>query len=153
MTDGRPYGVFPARGTANQGLPPLAINDSPSGAKQHSATYTLDTGRKLMTRINTRALGAVGLVFLGMALIVDCTAEEKEAEDKAKLESALTKGWEQYQAALKAGLELDMPGAGKGPISHVSLFSEYAKVFYLPLNGLSQFSTPSRFSFLSLVAN
>ena len=41
VTDGRPSGAFPSRGAANQGLPPLAINGCPSGAKQHSATGPL----------------------------------------------------------------------------------------------------------------
>lgn len=48
-------------------------------------------------------------------------------------ESIFANAVSSYSAAMKNGLNLDKPGAGKSPISHASLFLKYKNVFYLPI--------------------
>lgn len=50
-------------------------------------------------------------------------------------ESIFTKAVSVYYAATNSGLNLDKAGAGRGAISHTSLFVEYKHVFYLPIEG------------------
>jgi hypothetical protein len=47
-------------------------------------------------------------------------------------ERSFREALDQYRDVLGAGFDLRKPGAGQGPISHVSLFKDYAHVFYLP---------------------
>jgi HEAT repeat protein len=45
---------------------------------------------------------------------------------------AFSRGVHFFKMAIAAGFKLSKPGAGMGPISHVSLFEKYSRVFYLP---------------------
>ena len=71
----------------------------------------------------------IPLLLLGLA---GCAAPAPlpESPDEVSFREAL----DQYKDAVNSGgFDLRKPGAGHGPISHVSLFKEYARFFYLPL--------------------
>ena len=75
---------------------------------------------------------AAFLVLLAVP-VLGCGPTTPSPEHSTSLSKAFEAGFEDYKDAVNnGGFELDKPGAGSGPISHVSLFETYKHCFYLP---------------------
>lgn len=82
------------------------------------------------------ALAALALPLAACTEPLMELAELPEADLTEIPELVFNHALRDYQEALRAGLQLDKPGAGVGPVTHASLFQEYSRCFYMPATGV-----------------